>query len=57
MSAPLTLVRVVDGREARAMSDDPHQCPFCELRFVNLAELNWHIQQDHPDRQVPEREY
>jgi hypothetical protein len=39
------------------MSDDPHQCPFCELRFVNLAELNWHIQQDHPDRQVPEREY
>ena len=36
---------------------DVHQCPFCELRFVNLAELNFHIQLDHPDREVPEREY
>ena len=39
------------------MSRDVHQCPFCELRFVNLAELNFHIQLDHPDREVPEREY
>lgn len=36
---------------------DVHQCPFCELRFVNLAELNFHIQLDHPDRDVPERDY
>lgn len=41
-----------DGRMS-----DVHQCPFCELRFVNLAELNFHIQLDHPDRDVPEREY
>ena len=39
-----------------AMSD-VHQCPFCELRFVNLAELQFHIQLDHPEREVPEREY
>jgi len=36
---------------------DVHQCPFCELRFLTLAELNLHIQLDHPDRDVPEREY
>ena len=36
---------------------DVHQCPFCELRFVNLSELNFHIQIDHPDRRVPEREH
>lgn len=39
-----------------AMSD-VHQCPFCELRFTNLKELEFHIQLDHPDRQVPERRY
>ena len=44
------------GATMGAMSD-VHQCPFCELRFVNLAELNFHIQLDHPDRDVPEREY
>jgi len=43
-------------RDDGAMSD-VHHCPFCELRFVNLAELNFHIQLDHPDRDVPEREY
>ncbi len=36
---------------------DVHQCPFCELRFTNLKELQFHIQLDHPDRQVPERRY
>lgn len=36
---------------------DVHQCPFCELRFVTLPELNMHIQLDHPDRRVPERTY
>ena len=45
-----------DQRDDAAMSD-VHQCPFCELRFVNLAELQFHIQLDHPDREVPEREY
>lgn len=40
-----------------SQASDVHQCPFCELRFVNLAELNFHIQLDHPDRSVPEREY
>ena len=43
-------------RDDGSMSD-VHQCPFCELRFINLAELNFHIQLDHPDRDVPEREY
>ena len=36
---------------------DVHQCPFCELRFLNLSELQQHIAFDHPDRQVPDREY
>jgi hypothetical protein len=45
-----------ERRDTDPMSD-VHQCPFCELRFVNLAELNFHIQQDHPDRKVPEREH
>ena len=36
---------------------DVYQCPFCELRFVTIPELNMHIQLDHPDREVPEREY
>ncbi len=36
---------------------DVHQCPFCELRFPNIHELQAHIALDHPDRKVPEREY
>ncbi len=44
------------GCDTLVMSD-VHQCPFCELRFVNLAELQFHIQVDHPEREVPEREY
>lgn len=36
---------------------DVHQCPFCELRFVSLAELKAHIALDHPDRTVPDRRY
>ncbi len=36
---------------------DTHQCPFCELVFLNIFELQAHIAQDHPDRKVPEREY
>ena len=43
--------------EPGAPRNEVHQCPFCELRFLNLAELNFHIQIDHPDRDVPEREY
>jgi hypothetical protein len=35
---------------------DVHQCPFCELRFLNLAELRFHIGIDHPDRTVPDRD-
>jgi hypothetical protein len=30
------------ARQTGRMSRDVHQCPFCELRFVNLAELNFH---------------
>jgi hypothetical protein len=33
------------------------QCPFCELRFASLAELQMHIELDHPDRKVPDRTY
>ena len=36
---------------------DVHQCPYCELRFVTLAELKAHIAEDHPDREIPERRY
>lgn len=36
---------------------DVHQCPFCELRFVNLSELKFHIEMDHPDRHVPDRDH
>ncbi len=36
---------------------DVHQCPFCELRFVQLAELKFHIATDHPDREVPDRRF
>ena len=34
-----------------------NQCPFCELVFPNLIELQSHISVDHPDRNVPERRY
>lgn len=36
---------------------DVHHCPFCELIFVSIAELQAHIAIDHPDRSVPDREY
>ena len=35
---------------------DTHHCPFCDLIFVNLVELEFHIETDHPDRHVPDRE-
>ncbi len=49
-------------RAARSDSDtggmaDVHQCPFCELRFLNLSELQQHIAFEHPDRVLPDREY
>lgn len=30
------------------MDDLPHNCPFCELRFVTHNEVKDHIQHDHP---------
>lgn len=44
----------VPGCDTAGMSD-VHQCPFCELRFVTIAELQFHIEIDHPDREVPDR--
>ena len=43
-------------RQTEAMADT-HPCPFCELIFTSVAELQFHISLDHPDRQVPDREY
>ncbi len=36
---------------------ETRQCPFCELVFPNIFELQSHIAFDHPDREVPDREY
>jgi hypothetical protein len=36
---------------------DTHHCPFCELVFTNVAELQAHIAVDHPEREVPDRTY
>jgi hypothetical protein len=36
---------------------DTHHCPFCELIFTTVSELQGHIASDHPERHVPEREY
>lgn len=35
------------------MSDDlhPHQCPYCELRFVCVNEVRSHVILDHPDHE------
>ena len=34
------------------MSDAPihiHQCPFCEVRFLNVNEVRDHVVTDHPE--------
>ena len=31
---------------------DVHQCPFCELRFLNKTELEFHWAEDHPPAEV-----
>ncbi len=31
------------------MSDEPHACPYCELRFKYHVEIVDHVQRDHPD--------
>lgn len=31
---------------------DVHQCPFCELRFLNKTELESHWAEDHPPAEV-----
>lgn len=36
---------------------DTHHCPFCELIFISLPELQGHIMDDHPERHVPDREH
>ena len=33
----------------QGMTDEPRQCPYCELRFVNHNEVKDHILRDHPD--------
>ncbi len=30
-------------------SNEPHACPYCELRFKYHAEVVDHIRHDHPD--------
>ena len=32
------------------MTDDlhPHQCPYCELRFLYVNEVKDHVVRDHP---------
>ncbi|MET1012838.1 MAG: hypothetical protein ABWY83_10715 [Actinomycetota bacterium] len=32
------------------MDTNPHQCPYCELRFVLHREVQDHIRRDHPER-------
>jgi hypothetical protein len=36
---------------------DTHHCPFCELIFASVAELQQHIAFEHPEREVPDRDY
>ena len=39
------------GRATRAtilVVADVHQCPFCELKFLNRTELEFHCAEDHP---------
>ena len=48
---------IATGRRDTGLVTDVHQCPFCELIFPNIPELQFHITTDHPDRDVPEREY
>jgi len=31
------------------MSENVHQCPYCELRFEYHNEVKDHIMRDHPD--------
>ncbi len=31
------------------MRETEHQCPYCELRFLYLAELKDHVATDHPE--------
>lgn len=33
-----------------------HQCPACELKFLNRTELDYHWAQDHPQRTQAEAE-
>ena len=33
----------------RTMSEGPHTCPYCELRFEYHDEIRDHISHDHPD--------
>jgi len=40
-----------------AVMSDFHHCPFCELVFTNVHELQFHITVDHPERKVPERDH
>ena len=31
------------------MSDQPHTCPYCELRFEYHEEVRDHVLHEHPD--------
>ena len=35
---------------------DVHQCPDCELKFLNRAELDHHWAEEHPQRAAVESE-
>jgi hypothetical protein len=38
-----------DIEDDQRMTDEPRQCPYCELRFVNHNDIKDHILRDHPD--------
>lgn len=48
-SGPLALSGSGAQRDHVVVSEQPHACPYCELRFTYHDEVRDHILRDHPD--------
>jgi len=46
---PTALTRACNRWDDRDVSEEPHNCPYCELRFEYHEEVRDHIRNDHPD--------
>ena len=45
----MALVATAERLHAGVVNEQPHTCPYCELRFEYHDEIKGHVLHDHPE--------